>query len=148
MIVVVISDAHGDLGLIRRVAQIEAKADAFIDAGDSCLESEAIRPFISVKGNCDFTFYPLSRILYFEGWRVYLTHGAGMSHSSLINMAKSHGCSVLIYGHTHKYDSSIVNTIYSLNPGSLSRPRYGYLGTYLVIEFSEDDIKITKKEII
>ncbi|MBO4622979.1 MAG: metallophosphoesterase [Bacilli bacterium] len=147
MIVVVISDAHGDQGLIRRVAEMENKADAFIDAGDSCLEAEDIRPFISVKGNCDFSFYPLSRILYFEGWRVYLTHGAGLSKSSLINIAKSHECSVLIYGHTHKYEDSINNSIYCLNPGSISRPRDGYMGTYMVIEFSENDIKIKKKEI-
>ena len=147
MIVVVISDVHGDISLIRKIAEAESKADAFIDAGDSCLEAEEIRPFISVKGNCDYTFYPLSRILYFEGWCVYLTHGAGMAHTTLINLAKSHECSVLIYGHTHKYENKIVNTIYSLNPGSVSRPRDGYVGTYMVIDFSEDDIKITKKEI-
>ena len=147
MKVVVISDAHGDLDLIRRVARIEEKADAFIDAGDSCLDANEIRPFVSVKGNCDFCFYPLSRILYFESWRVFLTHGASMSLDSMIRLAKSHGCSVLISGHTHQYQNIIKDSIYCLNPGSLSRPRDGYCGSYMVVEFSDTDIKVIKKEV-
>lgn len=147
MKVVVISDAHGDISIIRKIADIEKNADAFIDAGDSCLEAEEIRPFVSVKGNCDYCFYPLSRILYFEGWRVFIAHGASMSKYALINLAKSHKCNMLIYGHTHKYESSIIDSIYVVNPGSISRPRDGYAGTYVTIDFSEDDIKINKKEI-
>ena len=147
MKVVVTSDAHGDRVLLSRIASIEKEADAFIDAGDSELEAEEIKPFISVRGNCDYAFYPLSRILYFESWRVFLTHGAGVSKYSLISLAKSHGCSVLIYGHTHRYENLFTDSIYVINPGSVSRPRDGYMGTYLVIDFSENDIKIEKKEI-
>lgn len=147
MKVVIVSDCHGDISLFRKIADIEAKADAFIDAGDSCLDSEDIRPFISVKGNCDFCFYPLSRILYFGPWRVFLTHGASLSLDMMVNMAKSHGCNVLISGHTHKYEYIIKNSIYCLNPGSLSRPRNGYVGTYMVVDFKEDDIIVKKKEV-
>lgn len=147
MKVVIISDAHGDISLIRKIANIEHNADAFIDAGDSCLEASEIRPFISVRGNCDFSFYPLSRVLYFDCWSVFLTHGASVSMSSLINLTKSHKCNVLIYGHTHKCEYKIVDSIYVINPGSISRPRDGYVGTYLVVDFNSDDIKITKKEV-
>ena len=146
MKVVIISDAHGDISLIRRIASIEKEADAFIDAGDSCLEAEEIRPFISVKGNCDFSFYPLSRILYFDKWRVFLIHGSYHAFGDLVGLAKSHGCSVLVYGHTHKYENIIKDSIYCLNPGSISRPRDGYMGTYMIVEFG-DDIKVIKKEV-
>ena len=148
MKVVIVSDGHGDKSLYQRIAQIEEKADAFIDAGDSCIDSEDIRPFISVKGNCDYTFYPLSRILYFDEWRVYLTHGSSMGLDTMINLAKSHGCSVLVYGHTHKYDYKIKDSIYCLNPGSIARPRDGYIGTYMVVDFSNKGIIVTKKEVI
>lgn len=147
MKVVFTSDAHGDKASLMRIYNQEQNADAFIDVGDSCLDSEEIRPFISVKGNCDYCFYPISRILYFEGWRVFLTHGAQMSIQTMVSLAKSHGCSVLVYGHTHKVDNRIVDSVYVINPGSISRPRDGYTGTYMVIDFSENDIIINKKEV-
>ena len=49
MKVVIISDAHGNMRLINKISMIEADADAYIDAGDSELDSEHIKPFISVK---------------------------------------------------------------------------------------------------
>ena len=95
----------------------------------------------------DYNFFPLSRILYFEDWKVFLTHGASLDIISLTNLAKSHGCNVLIYGHTHKYDESFRNSIYVLNPCSISRPRDTNVGTYMLVEFNKDNIKVTRKEV-
>ena len=72
---------------------------------------------------------------------VYITHGEmGIDRfPKLIRMVR---CDILLYGHTHVHRHDYINDCHCFNPGSVTEPRDGTNGTYLVIEGTcRSDIK-------
>lgn len=146
MRIVVTSDAHRDLHILKKIAMIEV-ADIYVHAGDCELEPSQILPFINVKGNCDYFDYPMYRILYAHNEQIMVMHGHTAFFGSMSEFAKAKGCNVLIYGHTHKYLEKFYDGILLLNPGSVSRPRDGTIPTYMILDIDDTGIKVTKKEV-
>ena len=56
MKLLVVSDSHGDNESLEKLALIYPNMDLYLHLGDSESDEFSIKPFISVKGNCDF--YP------------------------------------------------------------------------------------------
>ena len=77
--IVVVSDSHRNTQVLERIASLEKKSDLFLHCGDACDLPQNIKPFISVKGNCDFLFdYPESLTLNVPPvGEIYLFHGIG-----------------------------------------------------------------------
>lgn len=146
MKVVVCSDSHGDTRTLKKIEMIE-QADVYLFLGDSEVSPDDIKPFISVKGNCDYFEYPLTRILHLENEHIFMAHGHTQLLSSLIEVCKAHKCNILIYGHTHKYQEKYIDSVYVLNPGSISRPRDGMYPTYMVLEIDDKGVKTIKREV-
>ena len=65
MKIVVASDNHGDLEVLKRIVLANQDASLFLHLGDSQMFDYEISPFIGVKGNCDYgKDYPME--LYFD----------------------------------------------------------------------------------
>lgn len=133
MIIIVISDTHGDFDVLYDIVTRNRNADLFIHLGDGEREYYDVRnlfpekAFLYVKGNNDWDNYPLSHTVSLDGHKFYMTHGHSFSHSSMESFisatAKVNGCDIALFGHTHVPFYMEVDGVHLFNPGSPSRPR-------------------------
>jgi hypothetical protein len=97
--------------------------------------------FAYVKGNSDFTEYEEETVVEMAGLKILCVHGHNFDvHwglDKLANHARSLGCKIALFGHTHIYRTEQVGSLYIMNPGSLERPRGGNRPTYGTIEVSD-----------
>ena len=131
MKILVVSDSHGNDGLLMDLYHQYPNMDLYLHAGDSQSSSMAIYPFDSVEGNCDFYNFDLRRKIYTP--KGYLL----MKHYPSISDKESEDIFLFIHGHTHKYELYSKNGLITLCPGSLSRPRDGTDGSYAIIDIND-----------
>ena len=140
MKIVVVSDSHGNVDVLRDIALREGDADIFLHCGDSQVNEAYISPFVSVKGNCDyFMDYPPFRIVDTPYGKIYVEHGNRLFPMG-VGTLKELGCSIYLQGHTHIKKLIKEEDIYFANPGSITKPRDGDLGSYLVIHLTKDKV--------
>ncbi len=122
--IAIISDTHG---LLREHVITElAAADYTIHAGDinnpSILKTmEGLGKSYVVRGNNDRGWadaLPNNLTITLEGVRFFIVHNKRDIPGDLINI------DVVIYGHSHKYSSEVVNGVIFLNPGSCGKRRF------------------------
>ena len=155
MKILVISDTHGNAGLLKQVIEAEGKPDLLLHLGDMLFEEEKIRAIAgcelqAVRGNCDFSFdWPIETVTEIASHLVFMTHGhyyeVNYGTEELEEAAREAGADIVIYGHTHipcyeiREDGLIV-----LNPGSLGRSRtYDGNQYYAVMEIDNLTGKVT-----
>lgn len=150
---VVVSDTHGDLGILEEIsAKFQGKVDAMLYCGDSELPADAKiwENFQSVKGNCDYDMnYPDEKVLEFGSDRILLVHGhlhaVNFGLTSLSLLAREEQANLVFFGHTHQLGYEYQQGCLYLNPGSISYPRGQFIfigGTFAIVETSDDEIKI------
>ena len=153
---IIISDSHGDLKNVRKIAEKEHNIDLVIHLGDLLGQDEQLAEIFNceikkVKGNCDYySNNPVSDVVEFGGNRIFITHGhnygVDFGPDGLSYAAEENKCNIALYGHTHVPDSSIRGKIIIVNPGSVSRPRQlGGRPTYGVMKVNKEgkaDIRI------
>lgn len=140
MKVVAISDCHGNIELLRSIASREYDADYYLLLGDSCLDEESIRPFVSVKGNCDyFSSFPLEKVIKTPYCNIFMEHGHLRTRVDVKFLIEK-DCKIYLFGHTHVHFLQEIDGFYFANPGSISRPRDNTNGTYLLINIDRDSI--------
>ena len=143
MKIVIVSDSHGEVDLLRRIVSQHGDADVFLHAGDSQLPEEYLHPFVSVRGNSDvFLPYPAFRILKTPYGNFYCEHGH-LRGKATPGFVKLNQCVGYIYGHTHIKKDELIDGIRFINSGSLTRPRDDDYGSYIVMECSKDECNIT-----
>jgi uncharacterized protein len=120
--IAVISDTHDRLP--ESVVKAIASADAIWHLGDVCRPDIldpvlAIgRPFVVVRGNCDYTWeWPLMRRLERGGRRFHLEHAPPHRPPA--------GVDFVLHGHTHVPRDEMVLGARFLNPGCITRPNRG-----------------------
>lgn len=135
----VVSDTHGDAAELARVfrwaKQRKTEMVAFLGDGIPDLarasERAAFNPLMRVvRGNGDADpSIPFERLIDFFGLRVLMAHGHlfGVQETldSIVFNARTGGAAIALFGHTHYPFNMTVRGIRLVNPGSLSRPRYG-----------------------
>ncbi len=140
MDILIASDNHGDKTSLEKILLIHPKMDLYLHAGDSCLEPSQIQPFISCKGNCDYTtqYMEKLRIPTPYGWLV-MQHSPYFSNSDLSNPENM----IFINGHTHirRNDKDYLNR-YFICPGSTSRPRDSFGPGYCVLHIDASNVKV------
>lgn len=147
MKIVVVSDTHGDIDILKKVRMLNPNADMFLHCGDSELPPELLDGFATVKGNCDYFDYPISKTFDTPYGKIYMEHGnrAIIHNDSYI---ESLNAKIILLGHTHRHSLRIVGDTFVANPGSLTRPRDDTNGTYLIINIkSQNDFDFEFKEI-
>lgn len=136
---IVISDSHGRQAAIGKLLPLFAENDYIVHLGDGASDMREIaaqypeKTYV-VKGNCDFSRGIGELVLEAEGVRMLLCHGHAYGVKSGIGRLAAHakelGCSVALYGHTHRAAIEEQDGVLCINPGSLgsrSEPSYCYL---------------------
>lgn len=135
MLVVITSDSHGGASILKEIVLKHPDADAYLDAGDSEKHDFELKPFISVRGNCDIYIKERRRIIQVGTERIYMFHGDNflLTNEALSLKAVQNGCGIIIHGHTHIPKYEIYKGIHIICPGSPVYPRFGYPATYAVL---------------
>ena len=146
MRVLVVSDVHGKLNLLREAIEAQPTAREIIFLGDGLRQVEDVmelypdRNFYVVPGNCDFgaSGIPIRQET-FGGMRFYFTHGhlhgvkSGLYRLEMA--AREAEADIALYGHTHVAYEEYVDGLYLFNPGSL-----GYDYTYGYVDVVGDNL--------
>lgn len=122
--IAIISDTHGILR--KQVMDELSAADCIFHAGDIDTESlaDTIRMFgetYMVRGNNDMDWandLPVSISVTMEGVRFFIVHNRKDVPKILPEV------DVVIYGHSHKYASEVIDGVLYLNPGSCGKRRF------------------------
>ena len=128
---VIISDSHGNMPRLNELKSIFAESDYIIHLGDTSSDGSAVRTEFPdktkvINGNCDFPKTGEDEtILDIEGVKIFATHGhlysAKTTLTRLSERAKELGCTVVLYGHTHRAREDEIDGITLINPGTMSR---------------------------
>ncbi len=152
MKILVFSDSHGDSESMKRVIRKHRRAEVIIFCGDGAREFSELRvlypdkAFYGVTGNCDwYSDLPTYQEIELCGKRIFLTHGhlfdVKNGLSRIIDMGRSNGFDILLFGHTHRQLTSAEGAMLIMNPGSI-----GCEGEYGIIEIDEKTGMVTAAE--
>ena len=71
------------------------------------------------------------------GYKILCVHGhehnVQGSLDPIVNEAKSRGCKIALFGHTHMYRTECIDGVYVMNPGAIDSPRGRNKPSYGVI---------------
>ena len=151
MKILVVSDTHRKDDNLKRVLSEECPLDMLIHLGDAEGSEHFIPDWVNpecrmemVLGNNDFfSRLDREREIDIAGHKAFITHGhyygVSMGPEGLADEAKSRGCDIAMYGHTHRPFLDVIDGVTVLNPGSLSYPRQeGRRPSYMIINVGVD----------
>lgn len=144
MKILVCSDSHGETELLKKIFYKNQDCSLFLHCGDSQLPDYMISPYLTVKGNCDYFDYPPQREIQTKWGMIHMEHGH-LYHKDPQKYIDSLNCFIYLYGHTHVKEHGYDGKCYVFNPGSLTRPRDGDKGSYLVIDIDDSNGRVTYK---
>ena len=152
--IVALSDTHGNAQAINDLVGLFSECDYIVHLGDGARDMKNYyadfgKKIYQVNGNCDVGGYDLKTfILEVEKVKVLLTHGDAfgvkLGFSALVNYAKSKGCTVVLYGHTHQAKIDEIEGVMLINPGSLSYFSTEKSIAYVIINGEKVVAKINK----
>lgn len=152
MKILVISDSHGKTDSIPLLLECyNRKVHTVIHLGDNVrdlLQFESQYPtmsFIAVAGNCDFTTCaPRERIITLSSKQFLLTHGHNLnvktSYNRLMYYSLEREVDACLFGHTHIPEVFSHDSVFFMNPGSISEPRGGSRAGYGLITIDNQGI--------
>lgn len=155
MRIIVLSDTHGNFSALESVINRNTDADWIFHLGDGERELDRFitaNPILAPKivhvaGNCDFN--SLSHDVFTlpaMEHKILATHGyqfgVNSSLERLKSLARTNGCDIVLYGHTHVRFQSFEDGLWILNPGSASCPRDGKKPSFGNIDISSKGIVI------
>lgn len=133
----IFSDSHGDEENLRWMAELMSRrgpVDAYVHCGDGAQDFERVENYLltlspqariyGVRGNCDYFVHdvPDQRVMRLGTVNVLITHGhlygVKTTLSLLPRPAKELGCSVALFGHTHRPTLEERDGILLMNPGT------------------------------
>ena len=151
MKILVVSDTHRKDDNLKLVFSEECPLDMLIHLGDAEGSEHFIPDWVNpecrmemVLGNNDFfSRLDRDREIDIAGHKAFITHGhyygVSMGPEGLVDEAKSRGCDIAMYGHTHRPFLDVIEGVTVLNPGSLSYPRQeGRRPSYMIIHVDAD----------
>ncbi len=153
MKVVIVSDSHGNLGVLKRIVQREAPFDLLFHLGDGIEEALRLQKLVGfnldgVEGNNDIKgVFPTALTLRLGEKRCFFTHGhldeVGRNLTLLAAHTRESKADLVFFGHTHHFCDQVHKGVRLLNPGSVCE----YLSrgaAYLVLRLEGKELKIEK----
>jgi putative phosphoesterase len=149
MKIIVFSDSHGEINLMRSAIQT-CNPDRAVHLGDLVRDAEEVQrmfpniPFDIVKGNNDIgSSYPQSKVLEIDGRKLYLSHGdryaVKFGLERIMWQGRELGVDAVLFGHTHVPHLERIGDMWIMNPGCIGRHTYlSKRATYGLIEISQD----------
>ena len=150
MRIAVISDTHN---LLREeVKEYIMDCDVILHAGDICRpdvygQIAALgKPFYAVRGNNDGKWAVEKEIpdcldIELEGWRIFMVHDRRDIPKEVL--ADGGGYDLIVFGHSHKYETFSVGETLFVNPGSCGPVRFRLPVTMAIVEIGASDAHVT-----
>lgn len=140
----IVSDNHGEQGILHELYEKYNDADLFLHLGDSEFnyDDSELSLYHRVKGNCDFDPQFLIESSGSEQNIAYFyTHGhrydINNSREALSARAKAENAHFAFYGHSHVALCETIDDVYCINPGSISQSRGQWKETYAILDFDD-----------
>jgi putative phosphoesterase len=139
--ITVISDSHGNVLALDKMAQIILESDYVFHLGDHFDDMRYLAPVLGdklyrVHGNCDWGDKKDVVVRVGEK-KIFATHGdlygVKSGTNRLVQKAKEQGCSVALYGHTHVAEIREQNGVLLINPGTLHKLSARKTFAYVVV---------------
>ncbi len=153
MKVIIVSDSHGNFGILKRIVEQEDPFDLMVHLGDGLDEVYRIQRLMefrldAVSGNNDPPgLAPEYLLLKFGKRRLLFTHGNSYQVNQSLNIlyqtAKGLKANIVFYGHTHCYNDCQLRRIRFLNPGTVC----SYLSkesSYIKMELLDNELKFNR----
>ena len=154
MNIFITGDTHGDLSRVLEMYDAITndtpngiphvdKFDYLIHCGDYKKDGFELGkklglPVITVFGNCDDVWEPDFDIIDTDAGSIVATHGhiedINNTHEHLYELAEDQGCNCICYGHSHIAVYGEENGYLVINPGSLTKPLDGTLGSVAILK--------------
>jgi putative phosphoesterase len=145
MKILIVSDSHGKDSNLEKVIEKVKPIDLMIHLGDFENSEEHIRaiapcPVEMVSGNNDYyTDVDRDKIITLGNYVVFMTHGHrhGVNYGTdrIKEMGMINGANMVIFGHTHCPLIDLKNSVWAINPGSITQPRQeGRVPTYIIMD--------------
>jgi len=146
MKILVCSDSHGNDQALEDIYKKHPNCDLYLHAGDSESDEWSIKPFIAVKGNCDYYRgdFPLRRIIDTPYGALLIQHHPEMPR----DIIHEYKVKVFIHGHTHIRKDIEVGNIKIINPGSISYSRDGNDLSYAIIDITAKSVTVSFKSLL
>jgi len=139
MTILLVSDSHNDYQALDQLMAKYPNMDLYLHAGDSEQDEFSIKPFISVRGNCDHYYdFPNFLVIPSPHGNIYVQHTPYVS-KSVIN---EHNAKIVIHGHTHVRRNERINGILFINPGAISYSRDKFDGSYAILEIDSQNVEV------
>ena len=139
MKILLVSDSHGDATSLDKLANIYPDMDLYLHAGDSEQDEFSIKPFISVRGNCDHYYdFPNFLVIPSPFGNIYVQHLPFISKSVI----SEHNAKIVIHGHTHTRKKETKGGILYVNPGALSYARDKYDDSYAILKIDNKHVEV------
>ena len=139
MKILLVSDSHSDYASLDRLAGMYPNMDLYLHAGDSEQDEWSIKPFISVRGNCDHYYdFPNFLIIPSPYGNIFIQHLPFISKSTI----NEHNVKIVIHGHTHTRRNERKNGILYVNPGAISYARDKYDGSYAILDIESNHVDV------
>ena len=142
---IVLSDTHGHRDNVWRLEGAFKECDYILHLGDGALDMSEVLALYPKKtfvcrGNCDLARAPREGELEIEGVKIFFCHGDAYRVKwelfRLAEEAKSRGCQLALFGHTHRAEIAEVDGVTLVNPGSMKLPPF-FGGSYAYITFKD-----------
>ena len=139
MKILLVSDSHGDYSSLDRLFKMYPEMDLYLHAGDSEQDEFSLKPFISVRGNCDHYYdFPNFLVIPSPYGNIYVQHTPFISQSVI----HEHNAKIVIHGHTHTRRNEQKGGILFINPGAISYARDKYDGSYAILEIDQNHVEV------
>lgn len=141
MKILLVSDSHGDDSSLAKIASKHNDCDYYLHLGDSQSTPDRIRPFISVKGNCDYYSSGFQKflILFSPYGKIYVEHIP--FYQTNISKLKEEGFKIYLHGHTHVKRDETIDGVRIINPGSIDYPRDNSR-SYALIDITDSNVNV------
>ncbi len=138
---VIVSDSHGNSGILESIFANERNIDCVIHLGDGADDLMGLNSYIGripvyqIKGNNDPSFFNFSPklITHIGNIKIFACHGhlldVKYGLTKLYYAARQDDCEIALYGHTHIPNVEEADNITFFNPGCAYKGYYGVLVT-------------------
>ena len=139
MKILLVSDSHSDYQALDELAKKYPNMYLYLHAGDSEQDEFSIKPFISVRGNCDHYYdFPNYLVIPSPKGNIYVQHTPYVSKSVI----SEHNAKIVIHGHTHTRRFETKQGIVFINPGAISYARDKYDGSYAILTIEDNKLEV------
>lgn len=145
MKIMIVSDSHGRCYYLERALSRVKPLDLLIHLGDLEGDEEYVRaaadcPVEMVSGNNDyFSHIEREKLIFVGHYKILLTHGHryGVNYGTemIKETAIMKGADIVMFGHTHRPLIDLDDSIWAINPGSITQPRQeNHIPTFIIMD--------------